>query len=67
MYLYNVMAIVEDKATLGSDLSATMAAYSIGRYLFGCRPLSCYVAKVVYDYAVAFNAINPSRFAAVFL
>jgi len=29
---YNIPAIVEDRATLGSDLSATMAAYSMGRY-----------------------------------
>ncbi|MFH1614456.1 MAG: hypothetical protein ABIG61_05165 [Planctomycetota bacterium] len=32
MYRYNIIAIVEDKATLGSDLSASIAAYSMGRY-----------------------------------
>jgi hypothetical protein len=30
---YNAVTIVEDKATLGSDPSAAMVAYSIGRYL----------------------------------
>jgi hypothetical protein len=32
MFVYNVTVIVEDRETLGSDPSATIAAYSIGRY-----------------------------------
>jgi len=36
---YNTTAIGEDRATLGSDPSALMVAYSIGRYLQRCRPL----------------------------
>jgi len=31
MLCYNLYVVVEDRATLGSDPSATMAAYSIGR------------------------------------
>ena len=58
MYLYNITVIVEDMATLGSDLSATMAAYSMGRHLW---------VSPTRDYAGAFNALNPSREAAVFL
>ena len=33
MIRYNTMAIREDKATLGSDPSALMVAYSMGRHL----------------------------------
>jgi hypothetical protein len=54
MYRYNSPAIGEDRATLGNDPSASIAAYSIGRYPEGRRPL----LKSIY--AVAQNAINPS-------
>ncbi len=58
MYRYHSIAIVDDRATLGSDPSATMAAYSMGRYLW---------VPPTYEDAGAFDAINPSREAAVFL
>jgi len=38
MVRYNTIAIREDRATLGSDPSALMAAYSIGRYPLGAAP-----------------------------
>jgi len=44
-------AVVEDRATLGSDLSATMAAYGIWAVTF--------LLPSVYDYVGAHNAINP--------
>jgi len=36
--MYNTVAIAEDRATLGSDPSAVMVVYSIGRYQKGYRP-----------------------------
>ena len=53
MYMYNVTAIVGDRATLGNDPSASIVAYSIGRYRQWYGPLKSI-------YAVAENAINPS-------
>jgi hypothetical protein len=44
-------AVVEDKATLGSDLSATTPATSILAVTFLLPP--------IYDYAGAHNALNP--------
>jgi hypothetical protein len=52
MYGYNVIAIREDRATLRSDPSAPIAAYSIGRYPLWRRPFN-------QIYAGANNAINP--------
>ena len=49
--LYSIRAVVEDRATLGSDPSATSAAYSIWAVTFVLPPS--------YDYAGAYNAINP--------
>ena len=42
---YNASAIGEDRATLGSDPSALMAAYSIGRYPQRCRPIMMLVSE----------------------
>ena len=50
--LYN--AVVEDKATLGSDLSRTTAAYTI-------RAVTCLLPSI-YDYAGAHNAVNPALY-----
>ena len=44
-------AVVEDRATLGSDLSATTAAYSMWAVTS--------LLPSIYDYAGAHNAINP--------
>ena len=52
MHTYNITAIGEDRATLGSDPSASIVAYSIGRYPQEYRPLKSI-------YAVAQNAVNP--------
>ena len=38
MFVYYVTVIVEDRATLGSDPSAAITAYSIGWYLLWYRP-----------------------------
>ena len=38
MSVYNTTVIVEDRATLGIDPSATITAYSIGRYPLWYRP-----------------------------
>src|SRR3989304_3763017 len=43
MYRYNVIAIGEDRATLGSEPSASIAAYSRGRYLSWYRPLIAHI------------------------
>jgi hypothetical protein len=63
---YNTITIGEDRATLGSGLSALMAAYSIGRYLLlWCRPLmllDSHFAIILQNgvpYAGARKAINP--------
>ncbi len=52
-------ALVEDRATLGSDPSATKAAYSMwtATCLLPCIPDK--VRGQVYDYAGACNATNP--------
>ena len=42
MVRYNTIAIREDRATLGSDPSALMVAYSIGRYPLGAALLRAY-------------------------
>jgi hypothetical protein len=47
-------AVVEDKATLGSDASATTAAYSI-------RAVSSLLPSI-YDYTGAHNAANPAMY-----
>jgi len=49
--LYNAATAKEDKAPLGSDPSATAAAYSIWAVTF--------VLPFSYKYAGAYNAINP--------
>ena len=38
MFVYNTTVIVEDRATLGSDPSATITAHSIGRCPLWYRP-----------------------------
>src|SRR3970040_2265686 len=43
MYRYNVIAIGEDRATLGGEPSASIAAYSSGRYLSWYRPLIAHI------------------------
>jgi len=50
--MYNITAIGEDRATLGSDPSASIVAYSIGRYPQRYRLLKSIYAGVQ-------NAINP--------
>ena len=42
----NAIAVVEDRATLASDPSASIAAYSIGRYLSWYRWLMTYIYAV---------------------
>jgi hypothetical protein len=51
--MYNITAIGEDRATLGSNPSVSIVAYSIGRYPLWYRPLKSIYAGVQ-------NAINPS-------
>ena len=66
MYLYNVTAIVQDRATRRSDPSTTMVAYSP----CFCRDKLRVVTSLlpsIYDYAGVSNAVNPSREAAVLL
>jgi hypothetical protein len=51
--MYNITAIGEDRATLGSNPSVSIVAYSIGRYPLWYLPLKSIYAGVQ-------NAINPS-------
>jgi len=53
MYLYSIIAVVEENAALGALPTATIATYSVGRCLWPCRN--------DYDNAVALNGINPIR------
>ena len=50
---YNTRAIEEDRATPASEPSASLAAYSMGRNLYG-------TALIPSLHAVALNALNPS-------
>jgi len=40
MYRYNVIAIGKGRATLGSGLSVSIAAYSMGAVSIRCRPFT---------------------------
>ena len=53
MYLYSIIAVVEENAALRTHPIATIATYSVGRCLWRCRS--------DYDNSVASNVINPSR------
>ena len=58
MFVHNMTAMLEDRATLGSDPSATIAAYDMGRYLLWYRPFItniCYCPQC--DKSIFFKAL----------
>ena len=55
---YNISAIGADRATLGSDLSASMVTYSMGRYPSWCRPLVWICWSLQSDKSIIFMSSN---------
>ncbi len=62
---YNSPAIGEDRATLGSDLSTPMVAYSMGRYPLWYRPLMTICWSPKCDKSIIFHVLNPTNFLGV--